>query len=106
MQRSQCLEQFSEDQQLAINELFLALPPAEFKVVFLRFWGVFSIADIARELRIDWHSADGILNRALNMLRNSCLRHAAFLNLGEPEWLNPDQYQFNGNVISKEYLCN
>ena len=78
MRASQSLDLFSNDQHSAVRELVASLPPVEFKVVFLRFWGVFSISEIARELRMDWESTDRILTRALGRLKALCLRHEAF----------------------------
>ena len=78
MRSSHSFDIFTGDQHSAVRELVASLPPVEFKVVFLRFWGVFSVADIAEELRIDWDSADRILARALGRLKASCIRHEAF----------------------------
>ena len=50
------------------------LPPLELKAIILRYWGSYSIEDIASEFKKSWEDADLILERGVNRLRQSCYR--------------------------------
>jgi len=52
-----------------------ALSEFERKAIFLRFWGPYSIAQVATELRMTWEAADRLIDGAIIKLRESFRQH-------------------------------
>ena len=47
----------------------------ERKAIFLRFWGPYTIAQVATELRMSWEAADKLIDRAVEKLRDEFRQH-------------------------------
>jgi RNA polymerase sigma factor (sigma-70 family) len=69
---------FTELDYRIVRAAMRRLPPREFKILFLRFWGHLSISEIARELRMSFDSVDHALSVALGKLKESCLKNPGF----------------------------
>ncbi len=78
MQYRKNVSKYDQTQIDAIYQYMTELTTKEFKAVILRFWGQFSINDIAKDLGVSWDMADQTLTRALEKLRSCYLRDADF----------------------------
>jgi DNA-directed RNA polymerase specialized sigma24 family protein len=54
------------------------LSPRDFKILFLRFWGKQSLAEIANDMRLDFNEVDRSIKSSLKLLKNLCLEDSLF----------------------------
>lgn len=64
-----------------LHQLLWELNPKQRRVIQLRFWENYTIAEIARELRTSWDETDKLIERILWELRSK------LDNFGKPERL-------------------
>lgn len=69
---------FDKEEIEAIRIYLGELPAIELKCMILRFWGRYTIAEIARDIRKSWDETDRIIDRAVDTLRVACVRDRAF----------------------------
>jgi DNA-directed RNA polymerase sigma subunit (sigma70/sigma32) len=70
----ECSVEFQNYQQL-LEDGLKNLDATERKVIFLRFWGPYTIGQIATELRMSWDSTDKLIDQAIRKLRESFREH-------------------------------
>ena len=78
MQNAGSINIFSSAEHEVARELLVDLPPNEFRVLALRFWGLYSVSDISSDLNVSWEHAYELLSRALRNFKKRALIHPSF----------------------------
>lgn len=69
---------FTQRDYAAVRKAMAELSEKEMKIVFLRFWGPYSLYEIGRFLGMSYDSVDGKLKKALLKLKKHCLMTPSF----------------------------
>ena len=69
---------FSVSDYERVHDVILQLPKREFLVVWLHFWGQFSLCEIAQCFGVDWTTVNKTLECAVGRLRAICMSDPHF----------------------------
>ena len=69
---------FTETDYILVRQKIKTLTHKQTHILFLRFWGLMSIEEIASTLRMSWSAVDKLISAAFDEIKISCLADPRF----------------------------